>query len=71
MTAGNRFAMPGLMDADRAARIMLHAIAAGQVRHAFPWWIAAAARILGALPPGATGRLLARMPGKGGLPAGG
>jgi len=51
MTEGNRFAMPGLMDADRAARIILRGIAAGRVRVAFPWWMAAAARFADLLPP--------------------
>ena len=69
MTAGNRFAMPGLMDAERAARLILRGIAAGRVRIAFPWWMAAAARAVGALPPGLTGRLLAATPGKRRLPA--
>jgi NAD(P)-dependent dehydrogenase (short-subunit alcohol dehydrogenase family) len=64
MTAGNRFPMPGLMDADRAVRIMLRGIAAGRVRVAFPWWIAAGARLVGALPPALAGRLLATAPGK-------
>ncbi len=60
MTANNRFPMPGLMDADRAATIILRAVAAGRMRIAFPWWMALAARIGGLLPP----RLLAVLPGK-------
>jgi len=67
MTAANRFRMPGLMDADRAAGIILRGIARGRSRVAFPWWIAAASRIVGLLPPGVTGRLLATQPGKSGL----
>jgi short-subunit dehydrogenase len=59
MTDRNRFPMPGLMDADRAAAIILRGVAAGRVRVAFPWWIAAAARLTGLLPPALTGRLLA------------
>jgi NAD(P)-dependent dehydrogenase (short-subunit alcohol dehydrogenase family) len=51
LTAANRFPMPGLMAADRAAAIMLRAIAAGRVRVAFPWWIAAGARLVALLPP--------------------
>lgn len=39
MTASNRFPMPGLMDADRAARIILRAVAARRVRLIFPWWM--------------------------------
>lgn len=51
MTAGNAFPMPGLMDADRAARIMLRGIAAGRQRVTFPWWMGLAARAAGAVPP--------------------
>jgi NAD(P)-dependent dehydrogenase (short-subunit alcohol dehydrogenase family) len=51
MTARNSFPMPGLMDADRAARIILAGVAAGRRRVAFPWYIFAAARLMGLLPP--------------------
>jgi NAD(P)-dependent dehydrogenase (short-subunit alcohol dehydrogenase family) len=68
MTARNRFPMPGLMDADRAAAIILRAIAGGRMRVAFPWWMAAAARLAGSLPPRFTSALLALPPGKAGLP---
>ncbi len=51
MTAGYRFPMPGLMDADRAAHIILRGVAAGRVRVVFPWWMGLAARIAGLLPP--------------------
>lgn len=64
MTAGNRFPMPGLMDADRAARIILHGIAAGKRRVAFPWWMAGLARLVGSLPPAWATSLLATPPGK-------
>ena len=50
MTATNAFPMPGLMDADRAAAIMLRGMMAGRQRVAFPWWMAAAARLVGLLP---------------------
>lgn len=70
MTQANRFAMPGLMNADQAARIILRGIAAGRTRVAFPWWVAAAARIVGLLPPRLSSALLAGAPGKAGLPAG-
>ncbi|MBS0559020.1 MAG: SDR family NAD(P)-dependent oxidoreductase [Proteobacteria bacterium] len=59
MTDRNRFPMPGLMDADRAAAIILRGMASGRTRIAFPWWMAAAARLTGLLPPRLTGRLLA------------
>jgi short-subunit dehydrogenase len=64
MTAGNRFPMPGLMDADRAATIILRGVLAGRRRIAFPWWMAVLARLTGALPPAVSGRILAAPPGK-------
>lgn len=64
MTARNRFPMPGLMDADRAARIILRAVAAGRIRVIFPWWMGLAARIAGLLPPRLVGAVMARLPGK-------
>ncbi|HEY1935227.1 MAG TPA: SDR family NAD(P)-dependent oxidoreductase [Acetobacteraceae bacterium] len=62
MTAGNQFPMPGLMDADRAARIILRAVAAGRVRVIFPWWMGLAARIGGLLPLWLLARVI---PGRG------
>ncbi len=64
MTARNRFAMPGLMDADRAARIILRGVAAGRIRVTFPWWMGLAARIAGLLPPRLLGAVMATQPGK-------
>ena len=57
MTARNRFPMPGLMDADRAARIILRAVAAGRIRVIFPWWMGAGRtdRRAGAAAPGRGG----------------
>jgi hypothetical protein len=60
--------MPGLMDADRAARIMLRGIAAGRRRVVFPWWMGAAARLAGLLPLGLLGAMLSIPSGKEGLP---
>ena len=68
MTAGNKFPMPGLMSADRAAGIILRAVAAGRRRVAFPWWMAAAARLTGLLPPRLSGAMLSRPRGKAPLP---
>ena len=51
MTARNRFPMPGLMDADRAARIALDGIAAGRIRVVFPRRLEIMARLVGLLPP--------------------
>ncbi len=69
MTAKNRFPMPGLMDADRAARIISRGIAAGKVRVTFPWWLGAGARIGGLLPAGLIGAVLSLPPGKAALPS--
>ena len=71
MTARNRFPMPGMIDADRAAAIILRGIAAGRRRVVFPWWMGALARLTGLLPPRLTGALLARAEGKDALPDGG
>ena len=70
MTAKNPFPMPGLMDADRAARIILRGIAAGRRRVVFPWWMGIAARIAGLLPPRLSGALLSVPPAKPSLPEG-
>ena len=70
MTARNRFPMPGLMDADRAARIILRGVAAGRVRVIFPWWMGLAARIGGLVPPRLVGAAMARLPAKAPLPRG-
>ncbi|HEX5328074.1 MAG TPA: SDR family NAD(P)-dependent oxidoreductase [Acetobacteraceae bacterium] len=50
MTAGRGTPMPGLMDAARAAAIILRGVAKGRARVAFPWWMAAGARLAGLLP---------------------
>ena len=70
ITAANRFPMPGLMPADRAAGIILRGIAKGRRRIAFPWWMAAAARLTGLLAPRLLARLLATQPDKDALPLG-
>jgi NAD(P)-dependent dehydrogenase (short-subunit alcohol dehydrogenase family) len=69
MTEKNRFPMPGLMDVDRAAGIILRGVDAGRVRVAFPWWMAAAARVGALLPPRLLGAGMALSPGKARLPA--
>jgi short-subunit dehydrogenase len=51
MTAGYRFPMPGLMDAERAAQIILRGVAAARLKVVFPWWMGLAARVAGMLPP--------------------
>ena len=64
MTARNRFPMPGLMGADRAARIILRGVAAGRTRVVFPWRMGLLARAAGLLPPRLLAALLATQPGK-------
>jgi short-subunit dehydrogenase len=60
MTEGYTFPMPGLMDADRAARITLRGVAVGRVRVVFPWWMGLGARIAGLLPPRLMAAVMAR-----------
>lgn len=64
MTATNRFPMPFLMQADRAAAIIARGIARDRARIAFPFPTYAAAWLLGVLPPGLTDPLLKRAPKK-------
>ena len=64
MTAGNRFPMPFLMDADRAAAIIAAGLARDRARISFPWPLALATWLFAALPPAWTDPLLARLPKK-------
>ena len=64
MTADNRFPMPFLMDAERAARIIVRGIAANRGRIAFPLPMAFAGWLLAALPIALTDGLLRRLPRK-------
>ncbi|MBL8672142.1 MAG: SDR family NAD(P)-dependent oxidoreductase [Alphaproteobacteria bacterium] len=65
MTAVNRFPMPLLMPAERAAGIIMRGLAANRGRIAFPWPTYAVAWLLGTLPPGLTDALIAALPRKG------
>ena len=60
VTAKNTYPMPGMLDADQAARIIIKGIEAGRATITFPWWFAAAARVGNLLPKS----LFARVPGK-------
>ena len=64
MTARNKFPMPWLMDADRAALLTLRGIARGRVRVAYPWPLYLGARLAGALPPALRAWLFLRLPAK-------
>lgn len=57
MTAKNRFPMPGIIDADRAAQIILRAIAARRRRVVFPRWMGVLTRGAGLLPPRVVGAI--------------
>jgi NAD(P)-dependent dehydrogenase (short-subunit alcohol dehydrogenase family) len=60
MTAGNPYKMPGLMDADQAARIIIRGIEKGRTHVTFPAWFAAFARFGNLVPKS----LLANLPKK-------
>ena len=64
MTAGNKFPMPLLMEADRAAAIIRRGLARNKARIAFPRRLYAVALVLAALPPAVTDRWLVRLPEK-------
>ncbi|MFQ5774519.1 MAG: SDR family NAD(P)-dependent oxidoreductase [Kiloniellaceae bacterium] len=64
MTAVNSFAMPMLMDADRAARIIRRGLARNKARIAFPWPMYALVCLIAALPPACTDALLRTLPAK-------
>ena len=60
MTAKNPYPMPGLMDADQAAKIIMSGIARGQTTITFPQWFAAFARLGNWMPKS----MFAKVPGK-------
>ena len=60
MTAQNRFPMPGILEADRAAAIILRAVAAGKRRVVFPRWMGLITRGAGLLPPRVLGVTVGR-----------
>lgn len=64
LTAGNRFAMPGLMDADVAARALLQGVARGREHIVLPRRIGWFARLLACLPARWHDRILLRQPRK-------
>jgi short-subunit dehydrogenase len=64
MTAGNKFSMPFLMSAERAADIIRRGLARDKARIAFPWRLYAIVRLAAALPSGLVDRLVRRRPNK-------
>ena len=64
MTARNKFPMPFLMDADRAARIIRAGLQRNRGRIAFPWQMVLLVRLLNLLPYALLDRLMRRAPGK-------
>jgi short-subunit dehydrogenase len=65
MTAHNTFPMPGLMDADRAAQIILRAVRKGRTRITFPWYMGVIGRLTALLPPRLFAAIAARHVDKG------
>lgn len=64
ITDANRFHMPLLMDADRAARIIRRGLERNKARIAFPFPTYFGAWLLGALPPRLTEPLVRKLPEK-------
>lgn len=64
MTAVNDFPMPFLMDADRAAKIILKGLRANRTVIAFPWSMYWMVSLLSLLPPALAVRMLSRLPAK-------
>lgn len=62
LTDVNRFPMPFLMDADRAARIIVNGLDRNRGRIAFPLTMYLAVRAIAALPTGLRGRVLRQAP---------
>ncbi len=64
MTAVNKFSMPMLMSAEKAAGIISRGLARGRGRIAFPWPMYALVRLIAALPLALSDPLLRRLPEK-------
>ncbi len=65
MTDANRFPMPFLMPADKAARIIRAGLARNRSRIAFPWRMYALLWTLQLIPVAVTDAIVARLPRKG------
>jgi short-subunit dehydrogenase len=64
MTAENRYAMPFLLPADKAARLMARAIERRKRHYVLPWPMALVARVLSAMPRPLYDAAFARAPRK-------
>lgn len=64
ITAQNRFPMPFLMDADRAASIIRKGLSRNRGRIAFPWPMYAVVWLMNALPSGLVDLMSNRLPDK-------
>lgn len=64
MTAVNKFPMPFLMDAERAAQVIRRGLERDRPRIAFPWPMALVVSLLQAIPPAWIDPVLRRLPGK-------
>jgi len=64
MTQSNRFRMPLIMSAARAAQICRRGLAANRARIAFPWLFHFLLSLVAAAPPGWTDPLFRRLPKK-------
>lgn len=65
LTAGNRFRMPLIVSAERAAALCRRGLAANRARIAFPRRFHFMISLIAALPPGWTDPLFRRLPKKG------
>ncbi len=64
ITAKNRFPMPGIITAEKAAIIIQEKLARNQAIITFPWWMAYPAWLMACLPVDWVDALLSRMPKK-------
>jgi len=64
MSDGNPYHMPFLMEADRAARIIVRGLARNRARIAFPWQSYWLAQMLAVLPVALVDLLMRRLPNK-------
>ena len=64
ITDTNSFAMPMIMDAERAVRIIMRGLAGNKARIAFPYRLHWLMWVLACLPPGLTDHLFRRLPNK-------